>query len=161
MTDQELLDLWRTEYEGRAGVLYNRKTGRALTGRDGRGYVKTRRGGVSYSGHRIIWALHYGEMPKGSIDHINRIPWDNRIENLRVASQSLNMLNRVGWSELPKGIFKDGGKYRVQVQVNGIRISLGTWDTEDLAVVAAWAGEKAALRALGWCDKHLRLPVGV
>ena len=160
MTDQELLDMWRREFEEKDGVLYNKKNGRALKGRSGRGYVTVRRCGKTYTAHRIIWALHHGEIPT-SIDHINRIPWDNRIENLRCVSQSLNMLNRLGWGKWPKGISRDGGKYRVSLMIEGLRISLGTWDTEDQALVAQWAGEKAALRALGLCDKHLRLPSGV
>lgn len=44
--------------------------------------------------HRIAWAIHYGEWPKGTIDHINRDGRDNRICNLRDVSPALNTRNR-------------------------------------------------------------------
>jgi hypothetical protein len=44
--------------------------------------------------HRIIWKWVTGEEPGYTIDHINRVPWDNRIWNLRVADWSTQMLNR-------------------------------------------------------------------
>ena len=44
--------------------------------------------------HRIIWKWVTGEEPGYTIDHINRVPWDNRIWNLRVADWSTQMKNR-------------------------------------------------------------------
>lgn len=50
--------------------------------------------------HRLIWMWHYGDIPdRAQIDHINRDWTDNRIENLRVASASLNQFNKPGWSK--------------------------------------------------------------
>ncbi len=44
--------------------------------------------------HRIIWEMHNGAIPKGlEVDHINRVPDDNRIENLRLVTRSQNALN--------------------------------------------------------------------
>lgn len=45
-----------------------------------------------YYEHRLIFAWHFGFYPK-QIDHINRNPIDNRIENLRPASASQNLAN--------------------------------------------------------------------
>ena len=61
--------------------------------------------------HRIIWEMHNGDIPKGMcIDHINRVRDDNRIENLRLVTQTENALN----SKLKatntlgiKGVYKD------------------------------------------------------
>jgi hypothetical protein len=43
--------------------------------------------------HRIAWALHYNNYPTLQIDHINGDPVDNRICNLRLATQSQNSQN--------------------------------------------------------------------
>jgi hypothetical protein len=43
--------------------------------------------------HRIIFAMHHGHMPE-VIDHIDGDPANNRIENLREASNTLNQYNR-------------------------------------------------------------------
>lgn len=57
------------------------------------GYALIYVNGKTYRYHRIIFMWHHGNMPK-YIDHINRIRWDNRIENLREATPSLNRLNQ-------------------------------------------------------------------
>lgn len=43
--------------------------------------------------HRLIWELEHGSRPE-QIDHINRIRWDNRLENLRPASEFLQKANQ-------------------------------------------------------------------
>ena len=52
--------------------------------------------GHSYGGHQVAWYLHYREVPeKGMcIDHINGVPWDNAISNLRLVTYSENNYNR-------------------------------------------------------------------
>jgi hypothetical protein len=44
--------------------------------------------------HRLAWLLTYDEWPEGHIDHINGVRHDNRIANLRVATQLVNTQNR-------------------------------------------------------------------
>jgi len=52
--------------------------------------------GKRYKVHRIVWFLIHKVLLNRSeqIDHINRNPFDNRIENLRVVSQKLNNRNK-------------------------------------------------------------------
>lgn len=50
-------------------------------------------GRKSYRAHRLAWIYVYGEDPQGVVDHINGDPTDNRIDNLRVATQSHNICN--------------------------------------------------------------------
>jgi hypothetical protein len=50
--------------------------------------------GKSYQAHRVAWLFVYGEWPAGQLDHINGIGTDNRIANLRLATQSQNNANR-------------------------------------------------------------------
>ncbi|EKA7615237.1 HNH endonuclease [Salmonella enterica] len=66
--------------------------------------------------HRLIWWLVNDDWPE-LIDHINRDPLDNRIENLRVASNSANARNRNKSGEKSPfiGIYKQKNLYRVKV----------------------------------------------
>lgn len=50
--------------------------------------------GKSYLVHRIVYTLVHGEIPDDCvIDHVDRNPFNNKIENLRVASYSDNRKN--------------------------------------------------------------------
>jgi len=43
--------------------------------------------------HRVAWKIHYGDDPRGEVDHINGDRADNRICNLRVVSTKDNRRN--------------------------------------------------------------------
>jgi hypothetical protein len=47
-----------------------------------------------YKAHRLVWLYVNGAWPTHSIDHINGIRDDNRIENLRDVPQKVNGENR-------------------------------------------------------------------
>lgn len=57
------------------------------------GYVAVRLGKQRLLAHRIIFAMWHGYMPE-VIDHADGNPNNNRIENLREASNSKNQYNR-------------------------------------------------------------------
>lgn len=65
-----------------------------LRSKDKDGYIKVYFMGHNYGANRVAWFLHYGEQPKGVIDHINRVVDDNRICNLRDVSHRDNSLNK-------------------------------------------------------------------
>ena len=58
------------------------------------GYIFGGLRGKYYSEHRLIWLYHCGKWPKECIDHINGVRDDNRIENLREATNQQNQFNR-------------------------------------------------------------------
>jgi hypothetical protein len=64
------------------------------------GYVMIKLNGSSYLAHRLIWVYHNKTIDnKLVIDHINNSKSDNRIENLRLVTQSENC----------KDIYRHGG----------------------------------------------------
>lgn len=57
-------------------------------------YIEVRVDGELHKAHRIIYKIFYEFDESLQIDHINRDPSDNRIENLRVVTNQQNSLNR-------------------------------------------------------------------
>lgn len=97
--------------------------------------------------HRAAWALHYGEMPRKHIDHINGIRDDNRIENLRLATVSENCQNsalRKTSKTGVKGVHfrKDTGKFSVTITVNKKTMHLGCFDKIEDAKAARLRAEE-------------------
>ena len=70
------------------------KSGERAGTYDGRGYRVISIKGKRYKEHRLVYLWHYGII-EHQIDHINNIPDDNRIENLRDVPQSVNQMNRI------------------------------------------------------------------
>lgn len=87
--------------------------------------------------HRLIM----GD-PKGKVvDHINRDGLDNRRENLRIVTQSINAHNagkmKSGTSKFKGVHFESGrGKWKSTIMVNREVIFLGRFDDEESAALA-------------------------
>lgn len=127
----------------------------AMTARKGSGHRHGFVRGVPLQAHRVAWALHYGEWPQGMIDHINGIPTDNRIINLRVVSARDNPKNRRPNSDkpsaLPHGVSrKKNGRYFAQIQEGKKNRHLGYFATPE----EAEAAYKAAATKLGFHPNH-------
>jgi hypothetical protein len=74
------------------------------------------------------------------VDHINGNPSDNRIANLREASDAQNCLNRKIRSDNKsgeKGVSADPKGWRARINVNGKTVHLGYFESIDLAADAA------------------------
>lgn len=76
------------------GMFINRSTKRIIEGGMRNGYVCIAVGGKSESAHCLVWEAFNGPIPKGSvIDYIDGNRLNNRLSNLRLVSQSENMVN--------------------------------------------------------------------
>lgn len=105
------------------------------------GYGRVGVDGVDYSAHRVIWLLVHGEWPEHEIDHIDRNPINNKIENLRAATRTENNHNlgmrRDNTSGYP-GVYlnRRANKYQAYINVNGKNIYLGLYPTAEEAFTA-------------------------
>lgn len=102
------------------------------------GYRRIMIDGVQYYAHRLAWLYIYGASPTNGIDHINGDPADNRICNLREATQAENNQNkrskRNGSSKyLGVSWYKRTEKWQAHITVNGKQHFLGCFGTEEEA----------------------------
>lgn len=112
----------------------------AMAGAMVNGRLRVSYKGKSYGVHRIVYLMHNGSVPE-IIDHIDGNPLNNRIENLREATQLQNM-----WNQKIKSTNKTGvkgvhwnkriKKYYAACMVNGTTHQIGKFDKLEDAKVA-------------------------
>lgn len=120
---------------------------------DRKGYVKISVLGVSLRGHRVVWALSFGEWPSEDIDHINGQRSDNRIANLRLAGPDQNNKNRAVSKNSKTGIIgvmRFGRRWRANIWHAGRNVYLGTFPCIGRAIRM----RRDAQRALGFHPNH-------
>ena len=92
---EKIMGLYR--YDATRGKLVNRRTGRPVEGYARNQYqaihVRLKKDMHFISYHRVVWLVCHGCWPMQEIDHINRNPRDNRIENLRDVTSRQNKIN--------------------------------------------------------------------
>lgn len=92
--------------------------------------------GRSYYLHRLAWLYVYDEWPKALLDHVNGNKQDNRICNLRPATQSQNIANtprHAGNTSGYKGVVKCKNRWKAQITHNQVVIYLGLFPTKEEA----------------------------
>lgn len=122
MRNRTLLDRQKLEerfdFDTENGVIRYRisikgiKAGDAAGVRRADGYVRVKIEGRAYFAHRLIYFMATGKQPE-YLDHINGDKSDNRIENLREATNSQNMCNHQ--KRQPVGVFLRGRKWHGRV----------------------------------------------
>lgn len=88
--------------------------------------------GMVFIGYRIIWALINGEWPDDEIDHIDGDRTNNKIENLRSVTHSINMRNRKLHKNNKSGIcgvYLEQGRWKSEIKFCGKKICLGSYGT--------------------------------
>lgn len=78
------------------GSFVRRSTGKPISNKmnNGHRYIRVNVDGLVCSVHRCVFLYHHGYLPS-TIDHIDNDRTNNKIENLRAATQQQNCLNRV------------------------------------------------------------------
>jgi hypothetical protein len=119
----------------------NRHTGNlaGVVQRDGHLRIKLDR--QLYSVHRIVWKLSTAQEPPDMLDHINGNGADNRMTNLRPATNAQNQHNRTA---PPHSTLKIKGvvwrerdqRFQAQIRAFGKRVYLGYFKTENEARAA-------------------------
>ena len=132
---------WRTQTSSRTPI------GAPAGCLDHYGYVVIRINKILYKAHRLAWLYTHGEWPIKNIDHINQTPGDNRLCNLREASQHENNQNRRLQRNSTSGVtgvtlHKATQKWHARIHTsNGCR-SLGYYDTKEAAAKVRHAAER-------------------
>lgn len=121
--NQRLAKSWNARYANK----------KAFTATD-KGYFVGRINDVSYLASRIAWTIYHGSWPSGHIDHINRNPSDNRLQNLRDATVSENLCNRRAQSNNACGVkgvsfIQSSQRWRAKIAKSGKSYHLGVFDS--------------------------------
>lgn len=98
--DKNWNDYFEYNEDSPSGLVWKVNIGRIKKGATA-GYLdercwRVRLDGIGYKAHRVVWFLRHKVMLGKSeqIDHIDRNPFNNRIENLRVVTQAINNRNK-------------------------------------------------------------------
>ena len=112
------------------------------------GYCRIRLDGRLYEGHRLVWLYLFNRAPAHEIDHVNGLRHDNRLVNLREATDSQNQGNRALGRDNKsgfKGVFwrESTERWYAKITYQGKQKHLGSF-TDSASAKAAYdqaAGE--------------------
>ena len=102
--------------------------------------------GRGYYAHRLVWLYVHGRWPPQQIDHIDLDRSNNRLDNLREASNGQNCAHRrpFGASGLKGASRAKSGKWRATMTVNKKAVYLGEFLTAEEAHAAYAKAAKLA-----------------
>lgn len=130
--------LWKVNRTGSA------KAGTRAGVKHHTGYRYIKINGERYGEHRLVWVYVYGTIPtEGQIDHKNGVRDDNRLTNIRLASQGysdnnqncgISSNNTSGYPGV--SYMKDRNKWVARIGLNYTRHLLGYYDTPEEAYEA-------------------------
>lgn len=106
------------------------------------GYVRIKIGPKQKMAHHVAWFMTYGVWPH-RVDHLNGKRDDNRIANLRLATQEQNMANQTITKRTKSGLRgitqeRKTKKWMARVRVGAVTHYLGLFSTKEEAH-AAWS----------------------
>ena len=113
-------------------------------------YIQIKLNYINYRAHRLAWLYVHGSLPKNGLDHINGIRDDNRMSNLREATNAENNQNKTKpQSNSTTGFLgvdrhKQSRKWRASIRINGKTKHIGYFNTAEEAS-SAYIAEKRLL----------------
>jgi hypothetical protein len=117
------------------------KVGQVAGKANGNGYMRITFKTIDYFAHRLAYYMYHGVDPLGKcIDHIDGDKANNKIDNLRLASNVQNGMNRVNLpSNNTSGVrgvcwHKRLKKWQVQIIVNKVYKYLGLFTNKEDAI---------------------------
>ena len=129
--------IWNTKYADKE----------AFTPTNGTSYHTGAVLGKMLLAHRIAWAITHGRWPDHFIDHINGVRSDNRLANLREATNAQNGRNRVVQKDSVSGVKgvrfdRRHGRWQARITVHRKQKHLGYYDTPEAAAAAYAEGAR-------------------
>ena len=102
------------------------------------GHLQIMVDGRFYKAHRLAWLYVHGRWPVEQIDHINGMPSDNRITNLREVTCAENQQNQRSKPNKLLGVswHTKSNKWQARILVHGVLKHLGVFVTPKEAHVA-------------------------
>jgi len=143
ITQQELKELFIYNPENGS---FKKRSSQKYVNKTASGYTRIGINGKSYLAHHLAWLYYYGEFPKINLDHINRNPGDNRIENLRELSREENAINILYRSNNTSGVagvsfHRASNKWQARISDNRKNIALGIYNSFADAVKVRYDAE--------------------
>jgi hypothetical protein len=131
----------------------------AFTARNEAGYHVGAVLGVTFRAHRVAWAITHGCWPPDQIDHDDGDRANNRLQNLKPATNRQNHLNEGLSKNNSSGVIgvhrcKPTGRWIAAIKVNGRNEYLGRFPTIEQAAQARRQAEERH----GFNPQHGRRP---
>lgn len=135
------------EFKWKFDVSRSAKAGAVAGHVNRKGYVEIRLNGKLHKAHRLAWLVRFGVMPEDGVDHRNRVKSDNRIANLRLCDQELNLQNTNLSSASTSGakgvnLHPASGLWRARIVKAGKELFLGYFKSIEEARKARIHAEK-------------------
>ncbi|MBL4941144.1 MAG: HNH endonuclease [Colwellia sp.] len=127
-----MIDTKGLYYQSSTGKFYRylKEIGSIYKNSCGAEYINIYNKGKTHKAHRLAWFMFYGKEPKFDVDHKDGDGTNNRINNLRCVTKSINQRNQKLSSRNKSGVAgvlwrKAISKYEITVTVNKKLINLG------------------------------------
>jgi hypothetical protein len=126
-SDKGLL-IWKVKRKGTKGIgspagSFDKSTNRRVVTIDGKNYKQS----------RLVYLYHHGYLANFQIDHFDRNPSNDRIENLRAVTASQNNVNKLGKLVYPN----KSGSFIVKLKIEGKDTYLGSYKCKQKATQLA------------------------